>query len=311
MRRLAVLLLAISTFQTRADQVEWLPRWSAGDKSTYEFERCKTRKDSSKPLNACIKGKIDIEVLRADAKGSLQRWILDSAVEGLLGNLASADVQSAVRDAAHIELEIEFDDAAQPLRLINAEEIRGRMHAATEAVLSASSEGQPRDPKVTEGVRKLMGQLMSSDASLLALVAKDAHILYSPLGGSFELGELVRGRSTMPSPFGGHSIESNVEIKAQMSQAAEPVLVLQVDETIDRGSLLAMAEQVLLPTVRASGKPGAEEMARKAFSAVNLSRRAVYVARLESPWAQQVDWTQTAEAEGAQRVETVTLRRLR
>lgn len=311
MRRITTALLALAAFHAHAADVEWLPQWKADDNAAYAVERCRKSNDPKRPVDACAKGTLEIEVLRADDKGSLQRWKTDTVIDGLVSSGLPAEAVAAFSKASGLAMDIEFDESAQPVRLVNANEVRALLDSVADALTTASSGSKPLDPKVAAGVKALMSQLTSTDDRLLALAAKDARILYSPLGGSFPLGETVRIKSSMPSPFGTAPIQSTLSITTQAAAPESKELELQLDEDVDRAAMLEAMDAMLKPLIQAAGRPEAAAEIRKAMSSMTMRRLTTYKVQPHSPWATQVRWSQTVEVSGRQRVDSTEFKRVR
>ncbi|MCM5682584.1 hypothetical protein M8A51_23890 [Schlegelella sp. S2-27] len=156
-----------------------------------------------------------------------------------------------------------------------------------------------------------MAQLTGTDERLLSVAARDAAVLYSPLGGSFPEGETVRMTSSMPSPFGGGSIQSTMSISTRATEPAGAAMELQVDEEIDRAALAEVTGELLQPMIQAAGRPEAAEEMRKALASMTLRRATTYRVQLSSSWAQHVHWQQTTEVTGRQRVDSLEFKRTR
>jgi hypothetical protein len=308
MRIIATALLACTVLHANATDVEWLPGWKTNDKAAYEVERCKKSEDPAKPADACLKGRLEIEVLRADSHGSLQRWKSNTVIEGLAGSGLAAD---ALAKASSVVMDIEFDDFAQPVRLVNASEVRAMLDSVVNALTTAPADGKAPDTKTSTAVKALMSQLTSSDERLLALATKDASILYSPLGGSFSVGETVRVQSSVPSLFGTAPIQSTIAITTKAATSDNSELELQFDEDIDRAAMLEAMDTLLKPLIQAAGRPEAAAEIKKAMASMTFSRLATYKVLVNSPWATQVQWRQTVEAGGRQRLESIAFKRTR
>lgn len=311
MRLVATILFSLAAFQARAADVEWLPQWKTGDKAAYEVERCRKSNDPRKPVDVCAKGSLQIEVLRADAKGSLQRWKTDTVIDGLASSGLPPETVAAFGRASSFAMDIEFDDAAQPVRLVNASEVRALLDSMVGTLTTSPPGGQPLDPKLAAGVKALMSQLTGTDDRLLALAAKDARILYSPLGGSFPVGQTVQVQSSMPSPFGTAPIQSTLRITTQAGAPDSKDIELQLDEDIDRAAMLEAMDAMLKPMIQAAGRPEAAAEIRKAMSSMTMRRATTYKVQPDVPWAAHVRWQQTVDVSGRKRVDSSEFRRSR
>ena len=311
MRLLAAALLTFAALQAHAADIDWLPSWKTNDKATYDVNRCRRSNDPAKPVDACAKGTLEIEVLRADDKGSLQRWKTDTVIDGLASSGLPPEAVASLGKASSLAMDIEFDESAQPVRLVNAQEVRAMLDSVVNALTTSPVGGKPLDPKVAAGVKAMMSQLTSTDDRLLALATKDARILYSPLGGSFPEGETVRVKSSMPSPFGTAPLQSTLNITTKATGAAGKDVELQLDEDIDRAAMLEAMDAMLKPMIQAAGRPEAAAEIKKAMSSMTMRRSTTYKVQPDSSWAQQVRWSQTVEVSSRQRVDSIEFSRTR
>lgn len=311
MRHLATALFACTVLHAPAAEVGWLPRWKTNDTASYEVERCRKSNAPGKPVNACLKGQLEIEVLRADSKGSLQRWRSNAIVDELTGSGLPAEAAAALGEASSLALDIEFDDVAQPIRLVNATEVRVLLDKTTDALTAATADDKALDPKLVAGVKALMSHLTSTDERLLAMVSRDVGILYSPLGGSFTVGETVSIPSSIPSPFGTAPLRSTIAVTTSLAKPDGAELELQLAEDIDRAGLLEVMDEMLKPLIQATDKPEAAAEMKRAMSSVIIQRFTTYKVVPDDAWASHVYWRETIEVGSRQRVTTLTFKRTR
>ncbi len=308
-RALAPILLAVSASHVWATEVEWLPSWKAKDRAAYEVTRCKPIKAEGQTVDTCVKGRLDIVVLRANATSSLQRWNSDILGEALASSGLAPEALATLREAMRFSMDIEFDGAAQPVRLLNGDEIRQKLKAVY-SMRTLSKDGKPLDAKALAATEAFVGQLLGSDARLLALMAKDANILYSPLGGSFTIGQTVQVESSMPSPFGSAPFKSTLSVTTQAGGAGTRELQLDIIEDLDRNSLAAALDDIVKPLVGNLGKPEAAAEMRAAFSSMTLRRNSRYRIQPASSWPLLVNWRQSLEVSGQSRLEVTEFKRL-
>lgn len=261
-----------------------------------------------KPPNTCVKSQLDIEVLRVDAKGSLQRWNSDRVIDALP---VPIDLAVAVARAPRVAMDIEFDDTAQPVRLVNGAEIRSLLNSGLEAVTQEGPGKKPLDPARAAVVKTLVSKVTDSDESLLALVALDVTILYSPIGSSFPLGKTVSAPSSLPSPFGSGRVQSTIAATAKAAAPDGTSLELSLVEDIDRAAFTKAADAAVKEMIPAASRPEAMAKMKKRMESLKVRRVATYTSRLGSPWAAQVQWRQTIESDGLVRVDAVDFKRVR
>ncbi|WP_280155934.1 hypothetical protein [Piscinibacter sp. XHJ-5] len=309
--RCLVALLACPVIHVRAADIEWNANWKAGERAVYEVERCRRSSDPAKPTNNCAKGRLEIAVLRADDKGSLQQWKSDTAFRQLAEGRMTPEAIAAMEKAQNLAAEIEFDASAQPVRLVNAKDVRAMLDSAMHALTEPSPGRKELDPKVVEQVRAAMSQLTAHDERLLALAAKDATVLYSPLGGSFTPGKTVQLESSIPSPFGTAPLQSTLSLTTRVTDASRKTMELQLDEEIDRRALLEAMDSLVTPLIASAGGAEKAKEVRAAMSTMTLRRTTTYQVNLGSSWATSVRTRQTLDISGRQRVDTAEFRRIR
>ena len=304
---LAIALLGLTTLPARATDIEWRPSWKADDKAGYDVKRCR-KADGPRPVDACTTGKIEILVLRADEKGSVQRWQSEVLGDGLSRLGLSTDLAELLGKASRTPVDIEFNQLVQPVRLVNAKEVRAMFESVIDAVTTSSA--VDKHPKAAAAVKSLVAQLVSTDDKLLALSIKDPSVIYSPLGGVFPLGETVRVRSSMPSPFGATPIQSTMSITTHASDPASRDVRMTIDEEVDRAVLDSLVDAMIKPMLQqAGGQPEVIEEVRKAMSSMTIKRSSRYQVRLDSSWPLSVVWNQSIEGAGRHRTETVEFTR--
>lgn len=309
MRLLSVALLTcVLALPAHAADVAWLPRWGSQGKAAYDVERCKRETVGDRRQDVCVKGRIEIEVLRSDSRGSLQRWKSDTMIDGLsVGAIPEAAAQG-IRKVAGMALDIEFDNDAQLVRLVNEAEVRSALQGVVGALARVPVDGSSAQAMRLDVLRSMMSQIIRTQQGLLALVGKDADILYGPLGAPLPIGRTVRVDGTLPSPFGG-AFRSAIDFSARPAASGSEGFDLQIDQTADRASMVE-AMQGLLKSMKESGSSGLALETREGMeSLTDFSRSTTYRVQLASPWASHVRWQQVMKMEGRERVETIDFKR--
>lgn len=298
-------LLACATPHAQATEVELKPSWKTGTKAVYEVSRCRKEARFLMPADTCIKNSIQIEVLRTGPNGSRQLWKTSTPTENLGGSIAGSAMDPMIEKALNGKLDIEFDESAQPVRLLNAKEVRDTLEAAYQSIAEQASRAGKDTQTIARG-RAFMSQLLSTDAQLIALTTKDVSILYAPIGGRYTLDTPLQGRSTMQTPFGGQ-IEAKVTVTARAGSSPGAGIEVRMDEELDPEAVRRLTGKMIEAASPASGSSAAEVQAR----AIDLRRTAVYQMQPGSSWPARVRWTQTAKGDGEERTESIEFKRTR
>lgn len=180
---------------------------------------------------------------------------------------------------------IEVDEALTPIRLVNWDELRGKIVAEVEKGSS--------DPKVRAELENMLNRLSDEQAAQVA--ARSWGMASLGQGADLEVGEDAAYKDVLPNPLGGPPIKSVGRFRLESVDKGAGRAVVVWNQTLDPASASESISQALQGMVARIAPERAEE-ARKAFEGARVTREDACRHEIDIPTGLAVNVLCTSES---------------
>jgi hypothetical protein len=295
------------TIDASLQEIEVVAWWKPGEKREFELLKGRTGLKGGRPYSSGMsRTPYSVEVLEESANGYVVRWT-QGATERPPG---SADGLSP-SERALLELgngatyDIEFDEIGSVTGLRNFGQVRQRLNLVMDSLAVALS----LEPEVENAVRRVLDQLLESEATTLGVLLKDITQIYFAHGLALDVDADLEFDDELPSPFGGEPFPVNSRITVFHWDNEEQIVEIRYTSTLKREAGVAP----FLDLIRVIGGELVSEEDLAEFGPAELAQIELEYdykisIELSTGWPLSMTSSQKIRIPGEERVDTVIIR---
>ena len=292
---------------TNAEEIEWKPRWNAGDRFTVEL--VKERKDGNAVAN---KGRVLLDMLIQE-KGR-DFYILHCTygkfeLDGILDEVQNNNplVAKMMNLSEGLCLKIKTDEDGMPQELINIGEIVEQSEKALDLLENFLKES--KTPEVlSDQFFASMREIYKKPELVQRTFLGEITLFFLFCGATLELGNVLEFDDLLPNPFQGEALPGKGTILLKEFDKQTGIAVVEYRLTIDtKKALPILFESMKKMFPQSAPVPTEEEMPQ-----LDLSDRTLYKIDTKQGWALSVEHSRAIKLNGqTMRVQSLSFTTIR
>jgi hypothetical protein len=212
-RLVTLLLLTVFPAAAAAQPVEITPRFRAGDEFRLDFTR---ERQTTRVANISTRTPVTIRVLSTGPEGSELEWVAGDTQFSDPQVANNPIVAAALNAVRGLNLRLGFDAHGRFARLVNDEEVLGKLQALADNLTAQVAAMVPEAQRAD--LTAMMRQTMSPTL-LRSSATRDIEIYFALNGARLVVGEMVEVENEVPNPFGGDPLPATFRIRLDSATA--------------------------------------------------------------------------------------------
>ncbi len=208
-----------------------------------------------------------------------------------------------------VPVDIALDAGGRVAGLADPGAVRALAGATLER-LAGTLEADPAQAPVAAQVRAAMGPLLLDSPLLAQSLLKEPMILLGAMGHAFRVGEPLEVRANIPSPLGAGEFPVLGRYAVRGIDRRSGHADIGWLMVIDRANAARLLAPQLRDTLARGGMAVTDELLAETLAALDFDDRGDYLVDTATAWPVRVRHERRVSAQGASRVDQVTLTRL-
>lgn len=243
-----LLLIGLSTFaqiNTADSTAQVIGYWGKGEKQKYLISYDKLQlsgDDTTRKENA--KYEVEISILDSTANSYIIEWNYRNFNVAKI-NMLTKDVTDIIRDMSVV---FKTDEFGSFIEIINLEEIRDLLKEALELTKNSI----PANSEVLNVWDETVSKFLTKQA-IEGLALQDIQQFYTFHGGSYKLGEVLKGIVEVPNVLGNEPLHSDMTVTLQGIYVEDNYFTLNAYQEVNQEQLIETTFNFLTATAKNLG----------------------------------------------------------